>query len=221
MRLANKRVSVLPHTLLNKEAEEGAADAAQQVWQKIIDKHLERNITVSTWQALFTLLRTAMCKDSQGLRPNSGIPTQEEVKNLQLLSDTDWRNLKLYSDKRGITDIVAEGIYALSIDTKGTEFPRGEQDKAEPKTTDELCQMLQRLKKEYKGVEGSLPLLIQLFKTVRDNDFDEKATEDELRAKGLKKFTLKIQDILQEHFGLEEGFLPVKNNNKGEYEYDY
>lgn len=220
LKIANNRLSVVPHPLLNSGADN--TETTRALWQKTIDRHLKTNMTVSTWQGLFTLLRTAVCKDATALRPNSGVPTATEVNNLTLLDSNDWRNLKMYCDKHSLTGIVAEAIWILNQNTKGVVFNRDEPSSPDPKNIADFCEMVKNFKRNFKSVEESLPRLVEIYQAMRNNDFDETALDEALRDNGIKKYTMKLQDLIEDCFGLEEGFRPLTTKNSVEdFNYDY
>jgi len=213
MLLANKKVSIVENPLLNR-GNKTISGKMRDTYQKVIDKHLMENTSVSTWQAIFTLIRAALTTEATTLRPTKGVISEEEKKNLTLLTAEDWRNMALYCGEHNLTDLVAAGIYQMNVDTKGVEFVRQNSILHSVKNADDICQIIAKIKKE--NTMDDPVALAELYKALRDNDFDEARLEQSLKAKGLKKVTIELQQRLHDYMGLEEGFLPLRTTTKEE-----
>jgi len=215
LRIANKRISVVRESLTDKsvDSRKMAEDIIAQ-YQKSLDKYVERLINVSTWQAFYTLIKTAVTDENKPLRPAGKSVSEAAIQNFSLLSAQDWRKMHIFATKNQLEPLIAHGIEVLGVDTKGVSFSQNTQTDQESKSAGDIIDILRQMKKKDRKGILSIADMTMLYQALRQKDFDESEFEKSVKHTHLRNFVIKMEKKLDETFGLEEGFMPIPTASK-------
>jgi len=202
LRLANPHVSVIKDTLLDTTVTD-TREKTDVLYNKIKFKHYDVNMSTSTIQALYTLIRMNVKGDVKDMRPKT-IITEEEKENLTLLNDDDWIMLGMFATENGISNLLAKTIDRYGIDTKGVKMPRNSSEKEEK---EDIFDIIKDIKNDSEKKIYNIKDAIALYRRIRNNDFDEIEVDKKLKSLKLRKTADKIEKQLVEEMGLEEGYI--------------
>ena len=231
----NNRVAVIsdPRTDEYTDYEEMAKET-MSLYQKVLDSDMGTKLDKNSREAISALLHLSL----SGTNERQPL-CAEDILNLRSLSPKKWRDLLIYAEEQGVTQIVHDGIEraqlkvadldVTSVMRFSPQFPKDTsslpsgsllwgkhlQKVFEKKTQDcgevekSVCYMLQNLRYHIKHQSVTLKHLCDLYTTYRHDPVNDAALDTKLRELHLHTFARRINQILKETVYLAEGFMPV------------
>lgn len=206
----NKNITVIKNSLVTQEitVEQMCKDTAM-MYQNIIDNNINKEINISTQKAFYSLIKAGLIRNDIALRPGLNIISEEERKNFTQLKYNDWRNLSIFADKNDVNFLISQGLNVLDIENI-MNIPSGTIIIPIDKSINGLISYITELKKKVSNKKISLKDMATLYSIIRYNDYNEDELIEKLKNKNIKYFMGRLEYILNELFGIEEGFMPVK-----------
>lgn len=209
----NKKVEIVKNALVTHETTIGqmCTDMAS-IYQKMIDDHIGKEINISTQQAFYTLVKAGLSYDINVLRPGISVISETEKNNFTLLKHNDWRFLSIFAQKEEMTQTVVRGMSVLDMENE-TGMQGGTTIIPSHKNTDDIINCLHLLKKSIWKRRLKIKDFSDLYTILRYNDYDEDELYTKLKEHHLRKLLSRLEYILVEMTGIEEGFLPLSPKN--------
>ena len=152
------------------------------------------------------------------------------------LSKASWRRIFLHSNDEGVLDSLIGGLSASGMEVpdvdvgnvdrftmkrnndeliekqvlKDSRISKIKSEGALPPLESELCVAMVMLSIKMKHSCAHRSDFIRIYKMLRFNDYDEGLVKDVLDRYGVSKFAARIMMIMNERYGLGEGFMPVE-----------
>lgn len=228
-----KRVHVVKSSLLNNTMSmERQARDTLTFYHKVIDTNYYHQMSDAEKEAVCSLLCIGTSQES--IR---NLLSSEQISLLHTITPEQWRRMLLYADDESIHHLLLNGAEKLNlnlsdIDTeaidrylpdkpkaKGTLDTSGVRDKAVRVTSKEekvLCDigsLLLAAHEQYKKQTLSMRHIAELYQAFKYSDYDEDQLVRITRQLGIRKFTERILQIIQEDLYISEGFLPMPTRN--------
>ena len=212
-------------------ADESAADMSDaliRLYQKVIDTSPFVRMTENERQVEDGLLKASLFADGDEIHDKSFLSIQ--------LRNASWRRIFLHSNDEGVLDnliggLSASGMKVPDVDVGNVDRFTVERNDAEtvekhvrkdsriskiksegalPPLESELCVAIVILSIKMKHSCAHRSDFIRIYKMLRFNDYDEGLVKDVLDRCGVSKFAARIMTIMNERYGLGEGFMPVE-----------
>ena len=199
-RCVNSRVAVVE--AFNIVADESAADMSDaliRLYQKVIDTSPFVRMTENERQVEDGLLKASLFADGDEIHDKSFLSIQ--------LSKASWRRIFLHSNDEGVLDSL---IVIEKQVLKDSRILKIKSEGALPPLESELCVAMVMLSIKMKHSCAHRSDFIRIYKMLRFNDYDEGLVKDVLDRYGVSKFAARIMTIMNERYGLGEGFMPVE-----------
>jgi hypothetical protein len=207
----NKRIVTVKNSLItsaitNKEM----AEKMISLYRKILDTKVYCLMNVQTKESFYKLLHAGL--------------TGERINNFPQIDYYSWRQMMIFANNEGISNMLLKGCalqpYAYpEIDVNAISTfcdKKSEEQQNYNDITSIEEQIYKKIKLIYKGIfrnHLSTKSLCELADIMRNNDYNEATLANMLRKGKILKFTGRIEQILNETTGLEEGFMPVTSVN--------
>jgi hypothetical protein len=228
-----KRVYVVKSSLLNNTMTmERQARDTLTFYHKVIDTNYYHQMSDAEKEAVCSLLCIGTSQES--IR---NLLSSEQISLLHTITPEQWRRMLLYADDESIHHLLLNGAEKLNlnlsdIDTeaidrylpdkpkaKGTLDTSDVRDKVVRVTSKEekvLCDigsLLLAAHEQYKKQTLSMRHIAELYQAFKYSDYDEDQLVRITRQLGIRKFTERILQIIQEDLYISEGFLPMPTRN--------
>lgn len=209
----NKNISIIKNSLVTQEitVEQMCREMAE-MYQGIIDHNINKEINLSTKKAFYSLIKAGLIRQDIALRPGLCIVSEKEKKNFTLLKYDDWRNLSIFADKNDMNCIISQGLNVLGIDNV-MNIPSETIIKPSDKNMNDIIAYIIELKKKLSQKKLCLKDMATLYSLIRYNDYKEDELIEKLKQQNIKNFMGRLEYILHELFGIEEGFMPIQPIN--------
>jgi hypothetical protein len=207
----NKRIVTVKNSLITSTiTDKRMAEEMLSLYRKILDTKVYHLMNVHTKDSFYKLLHAGL--------------TGEYINDFPQIDYNGWRQMMIFANNEGILDMFQKGCalqsYAypeIDINTISTFCDKKDNKEQEIKNAVSIEEEIYRkIKSLYKGIfHKCLPTkhLCELADMMRNNDYNEAILANMLRKGRMLKFTGRIEQILNEITGLEEGFMPVKSVN--------
>lgn len=228
-RCVNSRVAVVE--AFNIVADKSAADMSDaliRLYQKVIDTSPFVRMTENERQVEDGFLKASLFTDGDEIHDKSFLSIQ--------LSNASWRRIFLHSNDEGVLDSLIGGLSASGMEVpdvdvgnvdrftvernndetvekhvrKDSRISKIKSEGALPPLESELCVAMVMLSIKMKHSCAHRSDFIRIYKMLRFNDYDEGLVKDVLDRYGVSKFAARIMTIMNERYGLGEGFMPVE-----------
>ncbi len=205
----NKRIRFIKNVLQTQDITiEEMCNSLLLMYQDIIDEHIEKEINIITQQSFYTLVKAGLSYDVNQLRPNLSVISEKEKKNFTLLKYNDWRFLSIFAERNEMNDIISRGLSVIGMENK-MNIPTGITIIPSPKNTDDIVNAVHLMKNKIWRRKLTIKDICGLYTILRYNDYDEDELKTKLKKKRLAKLLGRLEYILIEITGIEEGFLPI------------
>jgi hypothetical protein len=207
----NKRIVTVKNSLITGAiTDKKMAEEILLLYRKIMDTEVYCLMNVHTKESFYRLLHAGL--------------TGERINDFPQIDYNGWRQMLIFANNEGISDMFQKGCalqsYAypeIDVNTISTFCDKKNDRQQNIKdTTSVEEQIYKRIRLLYKGIfRKRLPTkpLCELAYMMRNNDYNEATLAKMLRKGKITKFSGRIEQILNEITGLEEGFMPVKSIN--------
>ena len=207
----NKRIVTVKSSLITSAiTDKKMAEEMVSLYRKILDTKVYCLMNVQTKESFYKLLHAGL--------------TGERINKFPQIDYYSWRQMMIFANNEGILNMFQKGCalqpYAYpEIDVNAISTfcdKRSEEQQHYNDITSIEEQIYKKIKLLYKGVfryHLSTKYLCELANMMRNNDYNEATLANMLRRGKMLKFTGRIEQILNEITGLEEGFMPVTSVN--------
>lgn len=208
----NKRITIVKNPLVTSEINtKEMASEMLCLYQKVLDTDVFRLMDKNIHQAFSLILHAGISGEKSNSVPGIG--------------EKGWRQLLIFAKTENVYELFLKGcnVQQMSLPDLNTNkietfsVRKGDADgfKKNVSLTNEqnIAELIHRIRKNVLRQRIRLNILCQLAVMLRNTEYDEDVLRQALKAKNLTKFTGRIEQILNEWIGLEEGFMPVESIN--------
>lgn len=207
----NKRIAVVKNSLITGETDDKRmCEEMTALYQKILDTDVYRLMKRNTHETFSKILHAGMTKEGDA--------------TITGIEDEGWRKMMIFARTEHIYDLFLKGCNVLkislpNIDVNSIEtFSKRECAKgnaieeSDGTLTNEqrITALLSKIRKGFICSNVNLSTLCQLSLLLRNTEYDEDQLRQVIRSKRLTKMMGRMEQILSEFIGLEEGFMPVE-----------
>lgn len=238
-----RRVKWMPHVEMVENSDilssQEAALALEAYYQKVIDSHNYKRMTVNDKEAVCSLMHVGLEQENV-----HNILSASNLLNLRNLTSAQWRRIMLMAYDENIMYIVAKAIERERLQVADispedidrfdtvreknryplkTEYIDDEHKAVkkrlhtllanDPAEIRRIVYGLYNLKQLYSKHDMTLRHLSDIYEVIKYQNYDEKRLDYVLQASGLWLFTSHILQILSETHYLEDGYMPIKPTN--------
>jgi hypothetical protein len=206
----NKRIVKVSNSLVTNSIDnQSMAQAMIALYRKILDTEVYCLMDKKTKEAFSSLMYAGI--------------TGNKLADFPKIDNNIWRQMMIFAHTEGISDIFIKGCelqpYAYpDINMKAIDvFKKDILQNSEPKDGKSMewivISLFKYVHKNVFRYKLQLNDLCRLAELLRNNDYDEAIVKEMLQKNKITKFAGRIEQILNELVGLEEGFMPVPRIN--------
>ena len=195
------RIEVVRNAVVtNSITPEAMALHTQEIYRKVMDSNTLELMSDETKRLMKLLLKAGITGDRRWV-----------TEQLPTISESEWRNLLVYTDHENVRTTVDLGARMLGISHPYIETDKiksylpTDYQKPKPEAHDAAS-----LVSEIHRKQPTLRHLVELDRSLRRSNVQEDRLVDVLDENRLLKFFRRLLCVLTEQTGLDEGFLPAR-----------
>ena len=206
-----KRIVTIPHPSLQLTSDDETSELIMSIYRRILDTNYMDRITEEELSFINLCVKTALWP--------AGSLEKKEVSTEGL----SFRRIYIYAFDNNITELLTKGATIFGVEMPPcpdvpamARFKVKQKHNKEINSYQKLYEIISCIIPGAKIEIGRTPTgattyrtLCDIFQTLRFHDYDEDNFAEQIKKKGISKFTARILYQMQEAFGLELGYMPI------------
>lgn len=236
----NSRIEIIKNSIITNDINDvEMTRQMMQLYRKVLDSNAWMLMNDETRIAENALLRTGVAHDEQ-----SDTITDEQIGIINRLDEGSWRKILIHADEEDVLDIVMKAVHKRQFNAPNIAIKQIERFSLRvPKPTGplerkkllgsslktkfkslrhdfgdclelDICRMIANASFEMHKTTLSRHHLADIYEEFRYVEFDEDKFAKMLKYIDMIEFVNKLQETLEEMFGLTEGFMPIPPRTK-------